>query len=150
MAEALLGCGIVHRDVNPGNILCGADGHLKLIDFQFAIDRNNYREMPFMLQNPVYRYFKFGNCESLGIGEWNDIKGLGLIFCLDRFAPSCADVKARLTQLAESATFSVKPSILHHFRLRLYYLSILLQNAFKDNQSVKWRIKKTSKLMGTL
>ena len=72
MARALEKTGIVHRDVQL-NLLASADGHLRLIDFQFAIDRNNYRESEFMQTHWKYLYTVFGVHRQLGIGRWCDI-----------------------------------------------------------------------------
>ena len=42
--------GIVHRDITLKNFIW-SDGHLKLIDFQLAVNKDNYKELDFLLQN---------------------------------------------------------------------------------------------------
>lgn len=147
MAKALQKTGIVHRDCCVSNVVCGTDGHLKLIDFQFAIDRNSYHESEFMQKNPKYLYLVFGNCESLGLGKWNDLLGLGLIECLKHFAPEDKASKLQLQQLAASATFSTKVKLTHKIQLWLYYLSLSLQNLFKNKESIKWRLLKIQQFL---
>ena len=147
MAETLRRTGIVHRDISSENIACGLDGHLKLIDFQFAIDRNDYRESRFMLDNPKYHFVNFGNCESLGLGVWNDVLGLGLLECLRHFAPDDAEARGRLSSIAGEMTFSAPVSARIRLRMLLYMASLRIQNVFVKRHTTKWRLRKMSMLM---
>ena len=148
MAETLKRTGVVHRDISSENIVCGLDGHLKLIDFQFAIDRNDYRETRFMLSNPKYRFVNFGNCESLGLGVWNDFLGLGLLECLRRFAPDDAEARGRLSDMVGEMTFWAPVSSGVRLKMLLYMLSLKIQNFFVKRDTIKWRLYKMTKLMG--
>ncbi len=147
MADTLRRTGIVHRDISAENLICGADGHLKLIDFQFAIDRNDYRESRFMLDNPKYRFVHFGNCELLGPGAWNDVLGLGLLACLRRFAPRDAATRAKLSSLASDMTFTTSVSSFVRLRLRAYLVSLWIQSIFVCKSSTQWRLYKVSRLL---
>lgn len=41
--KALHNAGIIHRDIKPSNIICGIDGHIRLIDFDSARLEKTYR-----------------------------------------------------------------------------------------------------------
>ena len=147
IAETLHETGIIHRDVSKANLLCGQDGHLKLIDFQFAVDRRAYHESRFMRRNPKYLYVHFGNCEELGLGRWNDILGLGLMECLRSLAPQAKDVAARLLAMAKEMTFSapVPPTV--RFRLNAYRASLAIQRLFVRKPATAWRSYKLERLL---
>lgn len=42
---------VVHRDITLNNLIW-TNGHLKLIDFQLAVDSSKYKELEFLLRNP--------------------------------------------------------------------------------------------------
>ena len=148
MAVALRSTGIVHRDVCMKNILCGADRHLKLIDFQFAIDRNDYHESAFMRRNPKYLYIHFGNCEALGLGKWNDVLGLGFAECLRHFAPDDMESRGNLLGMADEMGFAAPVGRYAMFRIWIYYLSLCMQFMFSHKRSLKWRLYKIRRLRG--
>ena len=107
IAKALDISGIVHRDVSMNNLIAGSDNHLKLIDFQFAIDRADYRESNFMQKHPTYLHVTFGYSHELGLGKWNDILGQGLLHCLDILDSSALEAKKELSEMSEKMSFSI-------------------------------------------
>ena len=71
IAEALDRAGIVHRDIRPANLLVGEDGHVTLIDFQFAIARTARFDDDYVQRNPRIAYV-LGEDYALAHGQWND------------------------------------------------------------------------------
>ena len=130
IATALRQTGIVHRDINPYNLLFDEDGHLKLIDFQFAIDRNDYHESSFMRKNWKYLYIVFAFSNPLGGAAWNDTRAIRL---RAQMMPPTDRVKEAIAALeAEEAvslfTITVPRSV--RWRLRGYCASLFVQRLF--------------------
>ena len=127
LAEALRKEGILHRDLFSDNLLLDADGHLKAIDWQLAIDRARYREDPWVVRNWKFRYVVFGVNRELGLGVWNDFHALGKVLA---HLPQTAAVRAtaaRLAAVAPEMTFSAPPDRWTRFRLGLYGCSLRFQ-----------------------
>ena len=92
MAAALERAKIVHRDIRPANLIVGADGHVKLIDFQFAAPPGDSREDPWFKANPFIIGY-LGAEYAFAPGQWNDRHSLGKV--LDTLPPSPARDSAR-------------------------------------------------------
>lgn len=71
IAKSLYDTKIVHRDIILRNFVLADDGHLKLIDFQFAISYENYQEDSVILENPLF-IGKLGEEFALGSYVWDD------------------------------------------------------------------------------
>ena len=127
LAEALRKEGILHRDLFSDNLLLDADGHLKAIDWQLAIDRARYREDPWVVRNWKFRYVVFGVNRELGLGVWNDFHALGKVLAQLPQTAAVRATAARLAAVAPEMTFSAPPDRWTRFRLGLYGCSLRFQ-----------------------
>ena len=127
LAMALKREGILHRDLFTDNLLLDADGHLKAIDWQLAIDRNRYREDPWVVKNWKFRYVVFGVNRELGLGTWNDFHALGKV--LEQLPQTAAvkEVSARLAAEAPEMAFAAPPDRKTRLKLWLYGWSLRFQ-----------------------
>ena len=138
LAEALKETGVLHRDLFPDNLLLGADGHLKAIDWQLAIDRNDYREDPWVVRNWKFRYVVFGVNRELGLGVWNDFHALGKILAQ---LPQTSAVRAATDWLSaeeRAMAFAAPPDAVTRLKLRLYALSLRIQMALRGRRHRKY------------
>ncbi len=138
LAAALRATGVVHRDLFADNLLLGADGHLKAIDWQLAIDRAAYREDPWVARHWKFRYVVFGVNRELGLGRWDDAHALGKI--LARF-PQTATVKAVRDELAAASSemsYAAPPRGLDRARLWLYGCSLRVQMLLRGRRHRKY------------
>jgi len=138
LAAALKATGIVHRDLFEDNLLLGADGHLKAIDWQLAIDRNDYREDPWVVRNWKFRYVVFGVNREMGLGVWNDFAALGNILAKFPQTEAVAAARAALASEADSMAFSAPPDALTRLKLRMYAVSLRLQMLLKGRGHRKY------------
>ena len=70
--DSLYKANVVHRDILPSNFLVAPDGHLKLIDFQFAVDMNTKRIDPWMKRHPEYHFAVFAAAVARDHAWWDD------------------------------------------------------------------------------
>ena len=127
LAAALTREGVLHRDLFPDNLLLDADGHLKAIDWQLAIDRARYREDPWVMRNWKFRYVVFGVNRELGLGVWNDFHALGKVLAQLPQTAAVREAAARLAAEADGMAFASPPQGWTRFRLWLYGCSLRLQ-----------------------
>ena len=138
LADALKETGIVHRDLFADNLLLGADGHLKAIDWQLAIDRNDYREDPWVARHWKFRYVVFGVNRELGLGVWDDFHALGKILAQLPQTAAVRAVAARLSAEERAMAFAAPPDAMTRLKLRLYALSLRLQMALRGRRHRKY------------
>lgn len=137
LATALSETGIVHRDLFTDNLLLDADGHIKAIDFQFAIDRNNYCECRWMRKNWKYRYVVFGVNHNLGLGVWNDTEALLRILSMLPQTDKVKNAVFRLSECSRGESFASPPGILCRGAILFYAISLGIQLFLKRNNSSK-------------
>ena len=138
LAESLKATGILHRDLFSDNLLLGADGHLKAIDWQLAIDRNDYREDPWVLRHWKFRYVVFGVNRELGLGVWNDFHALGKILAQLPQTEAVRAASARLVAEGPEMVFAAPPDAMTRLKLRLYAVSLRLQMALRGRKHRKY------------
>lgn len=143
LSRALENTDIVHRDLFADNLLLDADGHLKAIDFQFAIDRTDYRECVWMRKNWKYRYVIFGVNHDLGLGVWNDAAALAHI--VEKLPPT-PKTQAALDELRANfrrCAFIARPDTITKLKLQFYAFSLNIQKLIRHKNAAKCSQLKT-------
>lgn len=135
LAEALKDTGILHRDVYTDNFLMGADGHLKVIDFQMAIDRNDYREDPWVAAHPKFLYVVFGVNHDIPCGCWDDRAAIDAVLALLPATPAVSRAREALAAMPD-LSFAARPRLGARLRLGAYAASLMVQS------HVPWRSRK--------
>ena len=127
LLRALENTNVVHRDLFTDNLFLDSDGHLKAIDFQFAIDRTNYRECEWMQKNRKYQYVVFGVNHDLGLGVWNDAAALLRITEKLPQSPKTKEVMEKLRKSFTNGLFRAPPDVMTKIKLWFYALSLVMQ-----------------------
>ena len=138
LADALKETGVVHRDLFADNLLLGADGHLKAIDWQLAVERGDYREDPWVARHWKFRYVVFGVNRELGLGVWNDFHALGKILARLPQTNAVRAVAARLSRAEPEMSISAPPDMATRAKLRLYALSLRVQMLLRGRRHRKY------------
>jgi len=111
--DSLYAAKVVYRDILPSNFLVAPDGHLKLIDFQFAVDWTAPRVDPWLRRHPSYHFAVFAAVLQKGVAWWDDAGFATLIL------PSLRTrAKSRMGRLRYEIRLS--PAV----RLRLWLLAL--------------------------
>ena len=119
--DSLYRANVIHRDILPSNFLIAPDGHLKLIDFQFAVDMNNPRIDPWLKRHPTYHFAVFAAVLMRDRAWWDDAGFAGMLL------PSMwRRAQSRMGRLR----FEVPLSSSDRFRLGLYALGLRIQRVF--------------------
>ena len=121
IVDALHGANVVHRDILPSNFLVAPDGHLRLIDFQFAVDMAVKKVDPWLARRPMYHFFVFAAGYSRGGAWWDDASFLAFLF------PSLRPVlSSRIGRLR----FEIKFSPVMKVRIFLAAMTMRVQRMF--------------------
>ena len=135
LAKALHETGILHRDIYTDNFLLGADGHLKVIDLQMSIDRNDYREDPWVAAHPKFLYVVFGVNHNTPCGCWDDRAALDAVLALLPSTDAVVQARLKLAAMPDIA-FTARPPLGARLVLGAYALSLMIQS------HVPWRSRK--------
>ncbi len=128
--DALYACNVVHRDILPSNFLVAPDGHLRLIDFQFAVDMDTRRIDPWLMRRPTYHFAVFAAAMESDKAWWDDAAFVDFLF------PFLRDrVRSRIGRLRLDIPFT--PST--RLRLALFAFTIRAQRFFTRNGSRRRR-----------
>ncbi len=130
IAAALQKSGIVWRDIIPDNFIRDADGHFKLIDAQFAIDRNDFREAPYLKGRWAYRTLLFAHHPDMAGRGWNDV---AMMVHFTRLLPSCDmvdELRGRLRGMVAGAAFPVDYGFWDEMRMTIYLAGLKLRTPF--------------------
>lgn len=128
--DALYAANVVYRDVLPSNFLISPDGHLKLIDFQFAVDMSSGRVDPWLMKHPTYHFAVFAAGISDGGAWWDDAAFACTVF------PSARPVlRSRIGRLRFEMRFSFPVRML----LAFHVCKMRVQRMFCGRKSRKYR-----------
>src|SRR5262249_16075632 len=81
--RAVHACGVVHRDLKPGNILIDANGRAVLTDFGLARPLEEPDHLTVegaVLGTPAYMAPEQAAGEAAHVGPWTDLYSLGVVF----------------------------------------------------------------------
>lgn len=78
IAQSLIDASIVHRDINMENLVWAANGNLYLMDMQFAVKADKYRELK-IVRNNEKRFRHLGSPCARVKFKWDDMYSLCMV-----------------------------------------------------------------------
>jgi len=130
IAEALLKAGIVWRDIIPDNFIRDESGHFRLIDAQFAIDRHDFREQPFLQRHWSYRMLLFAHHPMMAGHGWNDV-GMMLFYAWKLSSvPRALELREKLRSMTKASAFPVDCGRLDVWHMRWALLCLRICRLF--------------------
>lgn len=139
IAEALHEAGIVWRDIIPDNFLMDEKGHLRLVDAQFAVDRNNFREAPYMLAHWKYRMLLFAHHPMMSGHGWNDVAMMLAIAPCGMGGDMGAALRERLRDMVPRAAFPMPAGKYDMLRMWCCLVKMCLCRSFTFGNSSRRR-----------
>ena len=100
ISDALASAGIIHRDVRPRNFIVSDNGHVSIIDFQFAIEANARTESSILAARHLELLSHLGGDSAVGYGVWNDRTAMAAIIAR---LPDCPGKERALKKLESAA-----------------------------------------------
>lgn len=130
IATALQSAGIVWRDIIPDNFVMGADGHLRLIDAQFAIDRGDFREDPYLAAHWKYRTLLFAHHPDMAGRGWNDVAMMIHFTRGIAGGDPVEHLRGRLREMLPTAAFPVRYGVRDDLRMAMCLAALWLRMPF--------------------
>lgn len=136
--DSLYAANVIHRDILPTNFLIAPDGHLKLIDFQFAVDMNTKRIDPWLKHHPNYHFAVFAAMLTRDGAWWDDA-----VFAAMMIPSASERFRSLFGRLRLEITFSRKDKL----RLMILVIGMRIRRffTFKDSprrKSLDRRLKR--------
>ena len=140
IVDALYEANVVHRDILPSNFLVAPDGHLRLIDFQFAVDMAVKKVDPWLLRRPAYHFLVFAAAMGPNGAWWDDAEFINFLFPF---------IRSRIASRIGRLRFEIPFSPLVRIRLGLLARCMKIQRMFtrpgsRKRQSIDRRIERFS------
>ena len=98
ISDTLVAANIVHRDIRPANMMVSPDGHVRIFDFQFAVNRDDPREQRYFVDRHVELLGVLGDIYADGHGKWNDRRAM--MRCLQNL-PDCPERAQAISEMSK-------------------------------------------------